>query len=917
MGLFGARVLCLLTLYSTVTLAQSSGVQADAQGELRLEVTDASGAPVAAACLLERADAAVKLRFRTNAGGKHTQSALPRGRYRLQISKDGFASYAASLVIENSQPVTLRVKLEIGVSAYSVDVVSATPLAGVDRNLDEIPAPVQTATARDLEASGALDLSSFLNQRLQGVYLNEIQGNPLQPDLNYRGYTASPLLGTPQGVSVYMDGVRLNQPFGDVVSWDLIPRMAISEVALIPGSNPLFGLNTLGGAISLRTKDGVSHPGTSLQLLGGSFGRRLAEMEHGGSNAKGLHWFLAGNLLFEDGWRETSPSSARQLFSRLGWQRQRTSIGLTLAYVNNGLIGNGIQEQSFLDRDYRSVYTKPDLTAHRAPFTALNARHSLTSRLTLAANVYFRYVRTRTLNGDINEESLDQSLYQPNAAERNALAAAGFTGFPLSGESAANTPFPRWRCIANVLLRDEPSEKCNGLINRSFSHQRNYGLSGQLSWSGTRATLKHQLTAGAAYDGNSVGFEQSTELGYLNPDRSVTGLGAFGDGVTGGDADGEPFDTRVNLSGRIHSTSAYATDTMSYRNLLHLTLSGRFNHTTIHNRDLIRPTAGTGSLTGRHSFNRFNPAVGATYRLRPALSFYAGYTEGNRAPTSIELGCADPNAPCRLPNALAGDPPLGQVTTRTVEAGVRGAGEGSLRWSAGWFRADNRNDILFVASEQTGFGYFRNFGKTLRQGAEFDVSARIRRIQLGAGYTLLDATFQSPEEVNGTGNSTNEEAQDGVPGTEGAIKIQPGNRIPLVPRHVVKAYADAQLTRKLLTSVSVLGMSSSFARGNENNQHRPDGRYYLGNGSSPGYAVVNLGARYELAPLLQVFVQVNNLFNRRYFTAAQLGPTGFTGSGEFIARPFPTILGEFPVRQSTFFAPGAPRGVWIGTRWRF
>ena len=116
--------------------------------------------------------------------------------------------------------------------------------------------PVQAANRRDIENSGALDLSDFLNKRLNGVHVNEIQGNPYQPDINYRGYTASPLLGTPQGVSVYMDGVRLNQPFGDVVSWDLIPRIAISEVALMPGSNPLFGLNTLGGAISLQTKDG-------------------------------------------------------------------------------------------------------------------------------------------------------------------------------------------------------------------------------------------------------------------------------------------------------------------------------------------------------------------------------------------------------------------------------------------------------------------------------------------------------------------------------------------------------------------------------------------------------------------------------------------------------------------------------------
>ena len=181
------------------------------------------------------------------------------------------------------------------------------------------------------------------------------------------------------------------------------------------------------------------------------------------------------------------------------------------------------------------------------------------------------------------------------------------------------------------------------------------------------------------------------------------------------------------------------------------------------------------------------------------MNAFLGYSEGSRAPTSIELGCADPEQPCKLPNAMAGDPPLEQVVTRTFEAGVRGGlGKQAERWSVGWFRADNRNDILFVASEQTGFGYFKNFGKTLRQGLEVDLNSRIWRVNLGGGYTFLDATFQSAEEVNGAGNSTNEEAEDGIPGVEGAIEIEPGNRIPLIPRHMLKAYADIEVTAKVL-----------------------------------------------------------------------------------------------------------------------
>ena len=171
-----------------------------------------------------------------------------------------------------------------------------------------------------------------MNRRLNAVHVNEIQGNPFQPDVNYRGYTASPLLGTPQGLSVYMDGVRLNQPFGDIVSWDLIPRLAISSLALMPGSNPLFGLNTLGGALSLETKNGVRDPGTLVQAIYGSHTRRAVEFEHGGSRGGGgLNWYLSGNLFDEDGWRDDSPSSVAQVFGKLGWQRPRTDASLSVA----------------------------------------------------------------------------------------------------------------------------------------------------------------------------------------------------------------------------------------------------------------------------------------------------------------------------------------------------------------------------------------------------------------------------------------------------------------------------------------------------------------------------------------------------------------------------------------------------------
>jgi outer membrane receptor protein involved in Fe transport len=394
----------------------------------------------------------------------------------------------------------------------------------------------------------------------------------------------------------------------------------------------------------------------------------------------------------------------------------------------------------------------------------------------------------------------------------------------------------------------------------------------------------------------------------MNPDRTITPLNAFADGVTGGTVDSVPVDNRVDLAGRPHTGSVFATDTLAVGKDWNFTVSGRYNRTTIDNLDHLQSQGGPGSLNSHNIYDRFNPAVGVTYNPSPLLNAYFGYNEGSRAPTSIELGCADPTQPCKLPNALAGDPPLNQVVTRTFEAGLRGSLERSLNWSVGWFRAVNHDDILFVASTQTGFGYFKNFGETLRQGLEVDLSTRVRRLNIGGGYTFLDATYQSPEIVEGPGNSTND---------EGTIQIQPGARIPLIPQHMLKAYLDVQATSKLSVDLGMVAVSSSFARGNENNLHQPDGVFYLGPGRSPGYAVLNVGAHYQVRPRLKLFIQINNLTDRQYYTAAQLGSTGFTANGTFIAQQFPAVNGTRPVEQATFYAPGAPRIAWGGIRFSF
>ncbi|HEY6342478.1 MAG TPA: TonB-dependent receptor [Bryobacteraceae bacterium] len=884
-------------------------------GELRLAVEDPSGAPMQAS---GRIDARA---FQTDAQGKYVFQNLASGPHRLEVSTPGFATQVISVNMPAAGPISQTVRLGLASTAASVNVVDATPLAGVNLSKDQIAVPVQTATAEDIANSGALDLSDFLNRRMNGVYVNEMQGNPFQPDINFRGYTASPLLGTPEGISVFLDGVRQNQPFGDVVAWDLIPKVAISEFALVPGSDPLFGLNTLGGAISIQTKDGVSNPGPSLTLLYGSSGRKEVDGTWGGGKATGFNWFLASTGFHETGWRYDSPSDVRQGFGRFGWRTDKTDLALTATYAYNTMLGNGLQDYRLLETNYASTYTPGDSTANRAPLFNFIARHIFTGHLSFSGNAWGQNIRTEIINPNFNTDALGNQIFQPNAAEQAVLAAAGYTGFPTSGANASNTPFPKWRCIANALEQNDPDERCDGVVIYSKEVQNDYGASGQFIWTTSTGIGRNQFAAGGSLARGVIDYTQNSAWGYLNPDRSITTVPAWQDGSTN-----NPVDSRVNLHGSTPNGSIYFTDTLTFAKTWNLTVSGRYNRYDVNNLDRLNPVAGPGSLTANYVFQRFNPAVGLTWSPFPWVNAYARFSQGSRAPTSIELGCADPNNPCSLPNALSSDPPLNQVVTDTWEAGLRGHPEVSwarnLSWNVGAFRADNHDDILFVSAPLLGTGYFQNFGQTRREGVDADVSGTIRRVTLGLDYTFLLATYQSTDSLDGGANSTSDSALSGYPGLDGNIYVHPGNRIPLIPKHSGKAYMDIRATSRLGFDLDEVIASSEYARGNENNAYQPDGVYYLGPGIVPGYAITNARAHYDLTRRLQLAVEVDNIFDHHYYTAGQLANTGLTAQGTVNTRPFPAYTsgpnaGSYPAQSAIFYGPGAPRRAWVELRVRF
>jgi outer membrane receptor protein involved in Fe transport len=747
------------------------------------------------------------------------------------------------------------------IQMQTVEVIGTTPLPGIGLPIEKVPANVQTVKGGDLANQRSLTIADYMAQNMTGVNVNETQNNPFQPNVNFRGFTASPLLGTPQGLSVYQDGVRINEPFGDVVSWDLIPMNALANMSLMPGSNPLFGLNTLGGAISMQTKRGYTHRGGAVELSGGSWGRYNTQAEYGGVAANGVDYFLAGNYFNEDGWRDASPSEVRQMFGQVGWRNQTTDLSLTLSLADNDLIGNGLVQREFLRaQGWDTINTKPDQTRNNQVFLNFNGSHWLDDATMLSGNVYYRKARTRTLNGDINDD------IDPDDP-----------GFNLAD------------CVAGA-DEDDAEISCGGALNRSKSRRVAYGFTGQINFNQDVLGHKNLFIAGLGYDRSRTDFEQSTEFGTINGRRGVDGIGVFGD------------EAEVELRGVNRTWSLFATDTFSFNDVYHLTLSGRYNHTRVENRDhLIPDPSNPESLTGNHSFQRFNPAVGLAITPSKALSFYASYNEGSRAPTAIELGCANPDQPCKLPNAMAGDPPLDMVVSKTFEGGMRGKLTNDLGYSLALFRTENTDDIQFIAANSTGAGYFDNVGKTRRQGLDVSVNGKMGKFRWFAGYSYVKATYQSnfsiANEVNSSAVDTDSD------GEEDTIFVRKGDRIPGIPRHQFKLRGEWQALPQWTVGTNLVVFSSQYSHGNENNDHQGAGAKVR------GYTVVNLDTRYNFGKTgWQAFAKVNNVFDRKYFTGGMLGETFFEANGTFKGGD-----DEF----SALVAPGAPRAAWVGVRYEF
>jgi outer membrane receptor protein involved in Fe transport len=708
----------------------------------------------------------------------------------------------------------------------------------------------------------------------QGITFNEIQGNPWQPDVSFRGFSASPLAGTPQGMSVFVDGVRVNEPFGDTVHWDLVPNFAIQGMQVVPGSNPVYGLNTLGGAIALQTKDGRNNQGAVLEAEAGSWGRKRGLAQFGGVSKDGsVDYFLGAQHTTEDGWRKHSPSHINQTFGKIGWQNEKTKINLSYMGAYNNMIGNGLTPIDMLGGDRDGIHTSPDQTKNYLNHFALNGAHWLSNDVMLSGNAYYRTSNRNTLNGDANDDFNDDSL------RGGATCAADAAG-----------------------LEDEACAP--GIMNRSRLKARSLGFNLQAAFNQDIWGKKNQFIAGVGYDVQRTKFSQTEQLSNVDDLDPVLGGSWFESGSRKPINLSNTVTTATLLGGRSETASLFATDTFSINQLWHLTASARYNHTKVKNRDhLVNPTdaADSPSLSGDHSFNRINPSLGLTFTPTETLSVFGSYSESNRAPTSIELGCANPLVPCKLPNAMAADPPLHQVVAKTYDAGIRGKFSDNLKWNASVYRTMNHDDIHFINSSANSgaLGYFDNVGRTKRQGLDLGLSGTIDKFFFRAGYSFISAKYDSDLELI---NEVNSEA---VAVTDGdIINVRKGNYLAGIPKHQFKLRGQYEITPQWSVGTNVVAYADQFVQGNENNAHQDSGNT---KGKLNGYTVVNLDTQYNIGQGWRVFAKAINIFDKDYYTGGRLAETMFTPAGDWGSAD----------RAVTSVVPGAPRAAWVGVRYEF
>jgi iron complex outermembrane recepter protein len=736
------------------------------------------------------------------------------------------------------------------------EVIGSAPLPGSGIDRDKVPAETVGLDTSDIAREGVPNALGALNQQVGGVTLDSASGNPFQPSFFYHGFQASPLQGTSQGLAVYLNGMRFNQPFGDTVDWDLIPSIAIDRLDL-EGSNPVFGLNALGGSVNVQLKNGFTYHGGEADVSGGSFGQVQGEFQYG-KQAGDTSTYIAVNALHQDGWRDLQSSDIQNLYGDLGWRNDTSEVHLNVMLANSVLNGPGTSPVELLAADPAAQFTAPNQISNRYAAVNLTGNFDVSDTTSIQTLVYYRYFQQQVVNGNAPNDT-------PCDDGSGLLCSEGGTPSTTIGGAA----------IPDFLNGGPYSE-----LDTQSTTTNAYGGSVQVTNTDDVFRLGNHLVAGVSFDGAQSRFTGNSFVGGLTPlDRVFVGPGVLLD------EPGTNTPVRVAISNAYYGL--YVTDTLDLTSRLSLTAGGRFNVAQINLTD-----QNGGDLSGDHTYSRFNPAIGATYKVTPWLTGYTGYSEANRAPTPAELSCASPADSCSLANFFVGDPDLKQVVSRTVEVGVRGSlapYQGArLTYDLGYFHSDLDDDIAFINSTTLGRAFFANVGQTRRQGLDASLQLRTSRWLAYISYAYIDATFQS--------GFTEAAGSNPAADADGNITVRPGARLPGIPANQVKFGGTYKVTDKWTVGAAAIAASGAYLFGDEANLTP----------KLPGYFTLDLNTSYQVTKNIQIFGLAQNVTGARYYTYGTFSPVGSV------------FLAQAPnATNPRSYSPAAPVGGFVGMRVTF
>ncbi|HWQ70497.1 MAG TPA: TonB-dependent receptor [Patescibacteria group bacterium] len=567
-------------------------------------------------------------------------------------------------------------------------VTAPARLPEVPLSMAEIPASVQVITGEEIARSKAGTLQEFM-QRLPGVHLNDQQGNSQQFDLSFRGFTGSSVTGIPQGISVFVDGVRVNEPAVEEINFDLLPLDHVERIELIRGPMAVFGRNSLAGSVNIITRRGGPEREIEAEMSGGSYGRRKAG-GHISGTAGLIDYYFAGSQFDEDGWREQTDSRLSQAFGKLGFRHGGTDITFSYQFQNNRILQAGTLPESVLKVDRAQNFTGGDFFNPNLHMGTLNVHQRLGGGFSLALNGFVRSLETEQFN---------------------------------------------------VSLLSENSR----LFNDTFSG----GGTIQLAHEGRFWGRKNSLTLGvegARHDVDIRVFEEQNDRSRRRCRDEALAAGQDPD-----DACPEQALASV-LSDKQDTVGAYIQDTAELgRGLLlsddSLFVTGALRVDYVRHNITDSSPEEPGKASGRASFSRALPRAGINYNLSDHYGLYFSYSQGYRVPAFLELTCADPDSPCvGLQAGVAPDTgffKLSPVRTHNYEVGFRARPLPWLEGNVALYRSDVRDDIFSVSDPAELTVFFQNVGNTRRQGVEIGLRGIFRNLlETYVNYTLTRATFR-------------------------------------------------------------------------------------------------------------------------------------------------------------------------------